>query len=340
MNIVNVSTLSPDWNWLAPRFADRPGQRWTHVSTESMPVPSWQHRSDLARRVLAARAACRLATPGDSLLVSHGPRISLYVELANRRRPQRAQHLAYFFNYTELPRGKKRALHANALRTVDRFVVSSTAKRSIYSSYFDIPIERIDIIHWAVRPPHLVQGEPALVPGDYLCAVGGQGRGYGVLVEAMRELPDLRLVIVASRASMAGLRVPDNVEVRIDTPLPEATNIIAHSRFMVLPLRDAEVPCGHVTMVSAMHLGKAIVATRSSGIADYVQEGGNGLFAESHDPHSLARVIGKLAGVAAQRDRLGENGRRFAGEHCMEDNAAAYFERFLALHGPTSEGRK
>ena len=147
----------------------------------------------------------------------------------------------------------------------------------------------------------------------------------------MRTLPHLRLVIVASSAAMARIRVPDNVEVRLDTPLAEATNIIAHSRFMALPLRDAEVPCGHVTLVSAMHLGKAIVVTRSSGVADYVQDGVTGLYAEPHDPQSLARAIDAFASDPGQRDRLGESGRRFAREHCMEDNAVAYFDRFLKL---------
>ena len=131
MNIVNVSTLYPEWNWLAYRFADRPDLHWTHVSTESMGVPSWLPRGDLVGRVLAARAACRLtASPDESLLVSHGPRISVYVELANRRRPRRTQHLAYVFNYTELPRGKKRDFHARGLATVDRFVVFSNAERA------------------------------------------------------------------------------------------------------------------------------------------------------------------------------------------------------------------
>jgi glycosyltransferase involved in cell wall biosynthesis len=330
MNIVNVSTAAPEWNWLAYRFADRPDLRWTHVSTEAMPVPRWLPRGDLARRVLAARAARRLASPDDSMLVSHGPRISLYVELANRRRPRRAHHLAYVFNYTELPHGKKRALHAHALATVDRFVVFSTTEREIYARYFDLPIDRIDMIHWAVRPPAIGVDEPALIAGDYLCAVGGQGRDYGVLVEAMRKLPSLRLVIVSTRAAMAGLDVPGNVEVRLDTPLAEATNLIAHSRFMALPLRDAEVPCGHVTIVSAMHLGKAIVATGSSGIADYIQEGVNGRLAAPHDPASLAAAIESLAGDDTECRRLGENGRAFARAHCMEDNAVAYFRGYLA----------
>ncbi len=329
MDIVNISTAAPGWNWLAGRFADRPEQRWTHVSTESMPVPGWLPRGDLVRRILAARAACRVAQSDDALLVSHGPRISLYVELANRRQARRKEHLAYVFNYTELPQGKKRALHARGLSTVDRFVVFSNAERAIYARHFDLPIERMDMIHWAVRPPAIRADEPPLIAGDYLCAVGGQGRDYGVLVDAMRRLPALRLVIVSTRPAMAGLNPPDNVEVRFDTPLAEATNIIAHSRFMALPLRDAQVPCGHVTIVSAMHLGKAIVATDSSGITDYVQEGVDARLAAPHDPVSMARAIESLAADDGELRRLGENGRTFAREHCMEDNAVDYFDRYL-----------
>ena len=31
-------------------------------------------------------------------------------------------------------------------------------------------------------------------------------------------------------------------------------SVLLHSRFMVLPLLTSDVPCGHVTLVAAMHL--------------------------------------------------------------------------------------
>ena len=44
----------------------------------------------------------------------------------------------------------------------------------------------------------------------------------------------------------------------------------------------------------------------------------------------MAHAIGTLAADTALRDRLAESGRRFAREHCMEENAVGYFSRYLA----------
>ncbi len=44
------------------------------------------------------------------------------------------------------------------------------------------------------------------------------------------------------------------------------------------------MPCGHVTLVSAMHLGKAFVISNSSGVKDYVQHGENAIVCEAFSP--------------------------------------------------------
>jgi glycosyltransferase involved in cell wall biosynthesis len=329
VRIVNVSGLDPQWNWLAKNFGARPELAWTHVSTQSARVPAWLPRRHTWQRLASAWTARRLLPPSDSLLVSHGPRMTMYAGLANRARPRRSPHLAYSFNYTDLPTGALHRVHRIAFRTVDRFVVFSTMERSLYAEYFDIDPQRIDMIHWAVQPPRLAPGEAPLVAGDYICAVGSQARDYRVLVEAMKRLPQVKLVIVATPASMAGLALPDNVEVRMQIPLKEATNIVAHSRFTVLPLRGSQVPCGHVTLVNAMHLGKAVIVTDSIGVADYVQDDVNGLLVPPHDAVQLAERIRQLVEAPALRERLAESGHRFASSHCVEDNVVAYFARVV-----------
>jgi glycosyltransferase involved in cell wall biosynthesis len=287
----------------------------------------------VAQRAGAALGARRLAKPGASLLVSHLPGTSMYAEYANRLGRLRSAHLAYSFNYTRLPTGRRRSVEARAFRTIDRFAVFSNVERALYAEYFGIPPERIDMLHWGVRPPQVPLNEPPAVAGDYICAVGGQGRGYGVLVEAMRRLPRVKAVIVSTPEAMQGLTVPDNVEVRLNTTLAEANNIIANSRFMVLPLRDGQVPCGHVTLVAAMHMGKAIVATASAGISDYLQDGVTGRLVGAGDTQALAARIEECVADPVQRDLMGERGRRFARAYCMEENVVAYFRGYLARSG-------
>ena len=255
----------------------------------------------------------------------------MYAALANAAaRTCRSPHLAFAFNYTQLPDGPLRRLQRYAFRFVDRFVVFSTMERTLYADFFGIDPQRIEMIHWAVKPPQPADGERPLVADEYICAVGSQGRDYAVLVEAMKALPSIRLVIVATREAMRGIEsIPSNVEVRSSIPPHEATNIIANSRFMVLPLCGRDVPCGHVTMVTGMHLSKAIIATASSGIADYIKDGVNGRTVNACDPQTLAAVIAELVESPQAYRRLGEAGRLFAQSHCSEDNAVRYFAQVL-----------
>jgi glycosyltransferase involved in cell wall biosynthesis len=104
----------------------------------------------------------------------------------------------------------------------------------------------------------------------------------------------------------------------VNAPFEEAMNILQHSEFTVLPLPTSTTPCGHVTLVCAMHLGKAVVATASAGIADYVFHGRNGLTCDPSSPQGLADAIDRLWADPAETALLGENNRRFGAEHCSE----------------------
>jgi glycosyltransferase involved in cell wall biosynthesis len=323
--IVNFSEMDSSWNWLAHRYTGDKTLRWTHVSANKRSVPSWIPRAHNWRRLLAAWN-CRVAvSERPSVLVSHGPRMTLYSSLSMPRAPA-TPHLAYAFNYTSLPRGVSRRLQAAVFQGVDRFVVFSKMERVLYADVFDIDPSRIDVIHWAVRPPEPLAYRIPVVRGDYICAIGSQGRDYATLIEAMRRLPAVTLVLVATSDAMRDVgHIPVNVDVRIGIPLTDATNILAHCKFMVLPLTGRQVPCGHVTLVSAMHLKKAIIATTSSGISDYVQDSVNGRLTDPCDSGRLASLINELADDPGQCERLGYAGQQFAQAHCTEDNVVEYF---------------
>lgn len=336
-SVVNLSEFDPAWNWLAADFASDTSQHWQHLSTRRFPPPRWLPRRLPWGRVAAALASRQpLAAPA-SMLVSHGPLMTMYGALANGAAPRRFFHLAYSFNFTELPRGIRRTAMRAAFRRVDRFVVFSTMERALYARHFDIDAARIDMIHWGAAAPRVDLAAAPVVHGDYLCALGSQARDYATLFEAMRRLPAIRLVVVASPASVRGLHSPPNVDVRIDVPLAQTHNILAHARFMVLPLAGSEVPCGHVTLVAAMHLGKAVVATRSEGIADYLMPEVNGRTAEPHDADDLSRAIAGLWADEPAVRLMGAAGLAHAQACCSEHNVVAYIQRVLDPRRRASE---
>jgi glycosyltransferase involved in cell wall biosynthesis len=285
------------------------------------------------RHNLAMIRACFLATAraarGDiRLLITHD-RASLYCALLCRLLGIRVDHYVHSFNFPELPQGKRLLLMRFAFRQITLLSVHSTMERSLYSRHFGIPEDRIRVRLWGIDIPKVSPGHP-LIEGRYVSSIGGNGRDYRTLLEACRILPDIAFVLVVRPENLAGLDVPPNVRVIVNAPFEEAMNILQHSTFTVLPLASSTTPCGHVTIVCAMHLGKAVVATASAGVADYVFDGQNGLTCEASSPRSLADAINRLCADPGETALLGENNRAFGAEHCSEARSSSDLASILS----------
>lgn len=324
--IVNLSWQRSDWNWLAHAF---PQYRWLHRTCWGHPLPLWVPRHALWVRMHAAIQAASDCRGTPSVLVSHGPIPASYGATAAARLCPETPHLVYAFNFTELPTGLRHRWMRLAFKSVDKFTVFSSMERQLYARHFDLPIERFDMLPWSARPLAVDRQAPALVQGDYICAIGSQGRDYRVLLQAMARLPGIRLVLVAHPENLQGCEIPGNVSVRTRIPLADVSNILAHSRFMALPLRDNEVPCGHVTIVSALHEGKAVLATNSSGVHDYITHGQTGWLCDANDPAVWAEQIQALWEQPERTHALGQQGQAFAKQHCDEASAVRYFQQVL-----------
>ena len=334
VQILNVSEADPSWNWLSHRFASD-NLVWKSCSTrdKSNILSRLDTRLGRMGSALAARGLIRTHA-GSTVVVSHGPTLALYSEFLAQPTARQALHLVFSFNFTDLPTGARRSLLRRYLRRADRFVVASTIERALYSEYFELEIDRIDLLLWGIQPPIQELTKPArFSDGQYICAIGSQARDYATLIEAMRRIPQIQLILVATPDSLPQGVVPANVKVLTNVPLADAMNVLAHSMFMVLPLRGSTVPCGHVTVVSAMHMGKAILSTDSTGLRDYLIDGSNAEFFSPRNPKQLAEKIERLFGDPLLRHRLGTFASAFAKQHCSEDNTVAYFRRYLENNG-------
>jgi glycosyltransferase involved in cell wall biosynthesis len=316
------------WRWYEPHYADR--VRWEFFH----PIPGNRLERSIVRPDLALMRSCwhavRAARRGGAkLLITHDPRTAFRCATLMRMTGSRLPHVAWSFNFTRLPVGLGRRMMAQAFADVDRFVVFSTMERELYGEVFGIPAEKVDVVFWGAGEPTVTQPEAPIEPGEYICAVGGNARDYPLLMAAMTRLPDIPLVAVMRPGNAAELTIPPHVRMRVNLPLGEAHNITKYSRFMVLPLAGSEVPCGHVTLVTAMHLGKAFIVTDSSGVRDYVQEGVNSLTFEAHSVESLAGRIRELWDDPERCARLGTSGRRFAAAHCGEASSQDHLDAVL-----------
>jgi glycosyltransferase involved in cell wall biosynthesis len=293
---------------------------------------------DLALMRACWRTIEALRQRGADLLVTHDPRATFWCAYFAARRGLTVRHLACSFNFARLPRGLKFRFMKRAFARVDRFVVYSHAERDLYADYFDLPRSRFEVKLWGVGkpavagPPPDARSEPEEV--QYLCAIGGNRRDYASLMAAMAQLPQIPMIVVMRPHNLRGLVVPPHVTVRCDIPFPEAMRVLQRSRFMVLPLDSDTVPCGHVTLVAAMHLGKTFVVTRSAGIADYLSDPDigrpHGVSCETGSPQALAEAIRALWEDPARIRQFAENGKAFAQTYCTEESMVEHFRSVLA----------
>ena len=328
LHVINHSELPLNWNWLAAAVPD-PRLAWRHASMQAWPGLQRLPGGALAARLGAAAHAVTLARRDPGLLVSHGPRPAFFASLLGAGRRPTRPHLAFSFNFTELPPARKIAALARAYRRVDRFTVFSTLERELYARVFDLDPARVDMLHWAVRPHRRDSLARPVPDGPYLCAVGSQGRDYRVLLAAMARLPQVRLHLVALPENLAGLAVPDNVTVHQRVPFDFAAALVAHADAMILPLAGAQVPCGHVTAVMAMHLGVPVLATDSAGLHDYLRQGDTATLFQPDSAGAVAEAVTAFLDDPAPARAWAGRAQAFAGEHCVEARTVDYFRRYV-----------
>ena len=312
--------------WIGSVYNREPGLLWEHISA---PVPG-----KLARRLpgpsfsrirAGLQARTRLAAIPFDLLVSHGPRMSYYMQrIANPAIP----HLAWSFNFTDLPTGYRLDAMRRSFAKIDRFISFSRVECPLYAQLFEVPIDRFKFAYWGVNPP-IRAPLPRRIAQPYFAALGGEARDYVTLCDAARRMPHLHFAAVVRPHSLRELDVPDNMRIFVNLPLEEAWSIVWHAEAAIVPLRDAQTPNGHVTLVGGMHLGKAQIVTDSSGVADYLEQRETALLVPPRDPASLARAIEELADNRALGERIGAAAQAFAARHCTEQSTVDAFHAEL-----------
>lgn len=327
---IRIATISnnpdPDWAWLRDvdgadfTVADR-ALEWRSFTTAAKNGPSALGRFHGARALAKAHAGA----PFD-LMVSHGPWTTAWTEWLARR--SGARHLAYSFNFTDLPSGVRKSLMTSAFRNVDAFAVFTDAERALYADYFGLDQHKLLRAPWGVAPP-ISAPAPRRIEGDYYAALGGEARDYGVLCEAARHCSELKFVAVARPRNFDGLDTPSNLQVLFDLPFDEAWSIVWHAKASLIPLRSRETPCGLVTLVGGMHLGKAQIVTQAAGAAEYIKDGETGLMTPAGDAKALAAAIWRIEADPALGARLGAAARAHAGAHCSEAATVSFFRGLM-----------
>ena len=162
---------------------------------------------------------------------------------------------------------------------------------------------------------------------NQICSAGLEWRDYPTLIEAVGGMPDLSVKLAAAspwskhKDETADRALPPNVDARRYDYLGLRA-LYAESSFVVVPLYETDFQAGVTTILEAMAMGKAVVATRTAGQTDVIEDGENGLSVAPGDVEGWRRAITRLREDDGLRERLGRNARRWVEGHATLDRWA------------------
>ena len=139
-------------------------------------------------------------------------------------------------------------------------------------------------------------------------------------------------VLVQNGCSLAGLKVPTNVEVITDNPDPKFFNLLlSRSRMVVLPVKkESTTQAGISVYLQAMALEKCVVISDGLGV-NHILDDGQAVVVPAGDAQALGQAISRVWEDAAYRNSIAKKGRAFAETLGGEDQLRRNILRALGV---------
>jgi glycosyltransferase involved in cell wall biosynthesis len=212
-----------------------------------------------------------------------------------------------------------------ALRSSAAVVCFAASQRERLLEQHDLDPDHVHMVPFGVDERFY---SPQPLPGDgYVLAVGrDMARDYGTFAEAMRQV-DARGVIVASDRNLAGIELPDNVELRLDVSYDELRDLYAGAACIAMPTRregfSFGADCsGQTVLLDSMAMAKPIIASARSTLRGYVEDAETALVVPPEDPAALAAAVDTALSDRELATRLGLAARRRVDEELSTTHMA------------------
>jgi glycosyltransferase involved in cell wall biosynthesis len=160
--------------------------------------------------------------------------------------------------------------------------------------------------------------EPESEP-DHILSLGLAQRDYPTLIHALRRIPHVTCHISATSAwtsHQAGYEheiIPSNVLIKSYDHPSIIRERYLKSRFTVIPMRQhtTQWSAGSTSVLQPQAMGKAVIVTRTPGLADYVLDGETGIIVDGGNPAALAEAIDYLWNNPDKAAAMGRRAREW-----------------------------
>ena len=209
--------------------------------------------------------------------------------------------------------GKKKPFFRLLHPQMDAIFLYAETQRAFSERELGIPRDKLHLIsfHADTRFFHPMPDFPV---EHRISSAGLELRDYPTLIEAVRGMDiDVRLAAASPwskrRNETENRELPPNVSAR-GYGYRELRDLYASSRFIVVPLYETDFQAGVTTILEAMAMGKAVIASKTRGQRDVIEDGVTGIYVPPGDPGALRRAITDLLAAPERAATIGANARR------------------------------
>jgi len=279
-------------------------------------LPAWQRRVEraLSSDVGQARTAWRRRGLYGAWL-STSERVGLPLALLAGGRRESPPHVLIAHN---LASANKRRLHRlmGVLRWgFSAIICLSRVQQAFLLEEVGLPPDRVYHIPHNVDTRFFRPGLGCEGEGDYVLAVGREGRDYATLIEVARLVGQPLTIVASSLWALRGgvvedAGLPPNVTVRREFLSYTALRALyAGARLVVVPLHECPYAAGSTGLLEAMAMGRPVVVTRTQGLEDYLADSNTHRAVPPADAPALADAIRALWNDAAARAAMARAAR-------------------------------
>jgi len=140
----------------------------------------------------------------------------------------------------------------------------------------------------------------------------------------------------AGFTAAAGITEQPNITVERGVSFRRLRELYAKCRFVVVPLKSVDYAVGVTSIVEAMAMGKAVIASAAPGILDYVEDGVSGLLVPVGDPEALRKAIVELWEDPLRAAEMGRHNRRWVEQRINIDRYVARVADMMGISIPSS----
>lgn len=203
--------------------------------------------------------------------------------------------------------------------------------RTVFDGEMEVTFNGVEVARYAQAEPW-----PTMAPTVFFVGRHEPRKGLGVLLDAMRELPDsVHCWVAGEGPETPALRAASRDDSRIEW-LGRLSDDEKRRR-----LAGADVFCAPslggesfgVVLLEAMAARTPVVASAIAGYANVARAGDDALLVHPGDPSALASALSAALFDEAERARLRASGIERADQFAMRRLAAAYASMYVDLAG-------